>query len=95
MFQPGDPMFLDTRGFILYLQGKYEASLVDMNAAVVGIEKLLDERTPTAARSKRRSQWFAITERSCWRSSAGMPRPKLDRARVKQLIGREPDETLF
>ena len=95
VMQPGDPMLLDTRGFILYRQGKHEASLTDMDPAVVGIEKLLKEPS-----INRRSLIKGIAvvryHRALVLEKLGRyAEAKLDRARAKQLIGREPDETLF
>jgi len=95
VMQPGDPMVLDTRGFILYRQGKHEAALSDMNPAVIDIEKLLkarssDRRTLEEGVAVVRYHRALVLEKLGRYAEA-----KLDRARAKQLVGREPDETLF
>jgi tetratricopeptide (TPR) repeat protein len=93
--EPGDPMILDTRGFILYHQGKYEASLADMTAAVVGVEKLFD-RPPGEQRIDKQGVAVVRYHRALVLEKLGrFAEAKADRARAKMLIGREPDETLF
>jgi tetratricopeptide (TPR) repeat protein len=95
VMQPGDPMFLDTHGFILYRQGKYSESITDMERAVIDIEKLL--REPTKDRPLLIQGVAAVRyHRALVLEKLGRyAEAKLDRARAKQLIGREPDETLF
>lgn len=92
---PRDPMILDTRGFILYHQGKYDAALTDMNEAVRGVEVLY--KLPPASR-RIDAQGVAVVRyhRALVFEKLGrFAAAKADRARAKLLIGREPDETLF
>ena len=95
VMQSGDPMFLDTRGFILYRQGKYPESFADMDRAVIDIEKL---RRETSVDRSSLIEGVAVVRyhRALVLEKLGRyAEAKLDRARAKQLIGREPDETLF
>jgi tetratricopeptide (TPR) repeat protein len=109
---PGEPSYLDTRGFILYRLGKHEAAHEDLDAAVKGLAKL-DGRAPAssygleryfrgvdATRSYEQSLKTAtavlLYHRALNLEKLGrFAEAKVDRARVKRLIGREPDETLF
>jgi len=109
---PGDSAILDTRGFLLYRQEKYEAALRDMNAAVMGYQARLQgesELLPLEARVMSYSELNQSPVELAKRNAAVIhyhrslvldklgrhAEAKLDRARAKQFIGREPDETLF
>ncbi len=94
-FEPHNATFLDTRGFILYQQGKYDRALDDATQAVVDFERRFDRM-----RSPGRSDMEAVAvmryHRALVLEKLGrFAEAKADRARAKQLIGREPDETLF
>jgi tetratricopeptide (TPR) repeat protein len=92
---PRDPMILDTRGFILYHQGKHDAALADMNEAVKGVEDLY-KQPPTSRRIDAQGVAVVRYHRALVLEKLGrFAEAKADRARAKLLIGREPDETLF
>jgi tetratricopeptide (TPR) repeat protein len=110
--EPGQPAVLDTRGFLLYRQGKYEAALRDMNPAVRSFETKLkevqevmplqdrvltySELNESRLESMRRGVAVVRYHRSLVLDKLGRhAEAKLDRARARQLIGREPDEKLF
>ncbi len=93
--EPGDPMILDTRGFILYRQGKHIAALEDMDAAVKGVEHWLKAPPPNRFISKQGVAVVRYHRALVLEELGRFAEAKLDRARAKVLIGREPDETLF
>ena len=99
---PKDAAILDTRGYVLYKQGEHEAALPDMNAAVEGIERDFKRQFGAASGSSPRRDEAAKSvaviryHRALVLEKLGRyAEAKLDRARAKQLIGREPDDTLF
>jgi tetratricopeptide (TPR) repeat protein len=109
---PGNSAMLDTRGFLLYRQEKYEAALRDIDAAVHGYQRMLDlaeEKLPLEQRvmlySELREPPLEFAKRNAavihYHRSLVLDKlgryaeAKLERARVKRLIGREADETLF
>jgi tetratricopeptide (TPR) repeat protein len=107
--EPGDAAILDTRGFLLYRQGKYDAALKDMNAAVKGMDK--DYQQWLHAKSQRSpTDKLLVSEPSLPELNLAVgyyhrslvlekleetEKAEADRLRAKKLIGREPDETLF
>jgi hypothetical protein len=105
-------LFLDTRGYILYLKGEYEPAVNDLTEAIIRVEarilpnsKDANEWTPPMLRGaseneSKAQQQRAIAvihyHRSLAFAALGQEKAAAkDRAMVKVLIGREPDETLF
>ena len=102
---------LDTRGYLLYLTGKYDSALADMNAAVAGLEgnskqHALEERLPrrwlqsgpvlTELIDHSRHKAAFYYHRGLVLLALGREQEaNADLDRVRELIGREPDETLF
>ena len=110
-FRPADPMILDTRGFLLYRLDKYADALADMNLAVAGLEKdvsKLEKQIKTGQVAGDEDSQKTILKQyhqplAVVLYHRALVLEKLDRAddakkdlaRAKELIGREPDETLF
>ncbi len=99
---------LDTRGYILYLKGRYTAALNDLNQAIaleeppLHKERLAYERLPEKVRQKRGAsaelRLLAVLyyHRALVHEALGHEQDAAaDRAQARILIGREPDETLF
>jgi tetratricopeptide (TPR) repeat protein len=113
VIQPAHPSYLDTRGFILYLQGNYKAAHEDLDAAVkrmaklqqgaaaspsAGLERYADSADAAQSFQQSLNTAIAVTlyHRALNLEKLGrFAEAKVDRARVKKLIGREPDATLF
>jgi len=93
--EPSNPLYRDTRGFILYQQGKYEPALVDLTAAVQGVEDWL--KTPPRGYPIKAEHVAVVRYHRAlvFEKLGRFADAKADRARAKLLIGREPDETLF
>jgi tetratricopeptide (TPR) repeat protein len=99
---PKSESILDTRGFLLYRLGKHEEALADLNAAVKGVEDVKRKRFGDVQMNS--AEYLAIAKnvaviryhRALVLEKLGRhAEAKADRARSKQLIGREPDESLF
>jgi tetratricopeptide (TPR) repeat protein len=101
---PGNPAILDTRGYLLYLQGEHAKALTDMDLAVKGFES----QSPGPARESPRAidmsglntheQGVAVVRyhRALVLKALGREADaEQDLRRVRELIGREPDEKLF
>jgi Tfp pilus assembly protein PilF len=99
---------LDTRGYLLYLKGRYNTALADLNRAIqltevpLLKERLAFERLPEKVRkqhgppSKLESLAVLYYHRALIHEALGNePAANADRARAKVLIGREPDDSLF
>ena len=100
-------MILDTRGYLFYLNKDYDKALEDMNDAIKRIEERLGKSAAgkgnlgtsldsaglkalaegTAVMYYHRSLVLAALDRN--------DEAEKDRAKARQLIGREPDESLF
>jgi tetratricopeptide (TPR) repeat protein len=105
---PRDPAILDTRGFLYYRLEKYQEALADLDAAVEGMTKTYKQSAPTGTN---RAGVSVLTDevppaalglavmhyhRALVLEKLGQTdKAKADRERAKELIGREPDETLF
>jgi tetratricopeptide (TPR) repeat protein len=99
------PAYMDTRGYIHYLQGRYDRALNDLNPAVLGMEQVL---APTNGRSRlvagpqfhdlSNERGIAVVRfhRALVLLALGREKEaEVDLARVRELIGGEPDESLF
>ena len=108
---PQEPAILDTRGYLLHLQGQSEQALPDMDAAVKGMEADLPRQKspPAASRSvlsadidldglNNPEQGVAVVRyhRALVLKALGREKDaQADLDRAKKLIDREPDEKLF
>ena len=104
-------LFLDTRGYIYFLQDEFELAVQDLNEAVERVEKsigiheegLAEDAMPPAVRA-------ALGQGSSSAKAAAVIRyhrslaldaldrheeAEKDRAMVRRLTGRDPDETLY
>ena len=102
--RPNEPAILDTRGYLLYLQGEHAKALVDMDAAVKGIEDARPSpiRHPPddidISRVNTFEQGIAVIHyhRALVLKALGREADaEQDLRRARELIGREPDEKLF
>ena len=105
--EPEDPAILDTRGFLYYRLGKYQEALADLDAAVEGMTKTYKQSAPTpsngagvllADEPPSAALGLAVMHyhRALVLEKLGQTeKAKADRERARELIGREPDETLF
>lgn len=100
----GDPFILDTRGYIYYLQGEHGKALADLDQAVKGVEAVGSGtiRQPPSdidlSGITTPEQGIAVVRyhRALVLQALGREDDaKKDLDRARQLIGREPDETLF
>jgi tetratricopeptide (TPR) repeat protein len=103
---------LDTRGFLLYRQGKYDEALKDMQPAVEEFERQLRLSRALPPLLERVVAYSDLEESPEVQAKLGAAvvryhkalvleklgrhaEAKMDQARARVLIGREPDETLF
>jgi tetratricopeptide (TPR) repeat protein len=102
--RPNEPAILDTRGYLLYLLGEYDKAIVDMDAAVKGIEDARPSpiRHPPddidISRVNTHEQGIAVIHyhRALVLKALGREADaEQDLRRARELIGREPDEKLF
>jgi tetratricopeptide (TPR) repeat protein len=104
--EPEQPAYLDTRGYIHYLRGQYAQALPDMNAAVGGMERMLllakrERRQPVVGpqfRDFTEERGVAVVRfhRALVLLALGREtEAEIDLARVRELIGGEPDDSLF
>jgi tetratricopeptide (TPR) repeat protein len=102
--EPRNPAILDTRGYLLYLQGEHAKALVDMDAAVKGIEAI--RRGPSLrppsdidiSGVNAPEQGIAVIyyHRALVLKALGREaEAEQDLRATRELIGREPDEKLF
>ncbi|MCI0356986.1 MAG: hypothetical protein L0211_00680 [Planctomycetaceae bacterium] len=99
---PDDPAILDTRGYLLYRQGEYEASLRDMDEATPRADDEFKRRYGPSSKPSPQRDLMARNvaviyyHRSLVLQKLGRDdEAARDRSRARQLVGREPDETLF
>jgi tetratricopeptide (TPR) repeat protein len=99
---PKDPAMLDTRGFLLFKQGEYEASLREMEVATPLADSEFQQRYgPSSKPSPQRDTMARNVAVIYYHRSLVLEKlgrndeAERDRSRARQLIGREPDETLF
>lgn len=109
---PASATTRDTRGYILYLKGRYEEALKDMNFAVDGLKQEIKDsnrgisgKLRTALRSGpslpgmdnlNRPLAVVCYHRALILLALGREQDaEADLNRVRELIGKEPDETLF
>jgi tetratricopeptide (TPR) repeat protein len=108
---PKEPAILDTRGYLLHLQGQDEKALPDLDAAVSGMEAALplQKSQPKGGRSvlsadvdlgslNTPEQGVAVVRyhRALVLKALGRDKEaEKDLQRARELIGREPDERLF
>ncbi|HUE73505.1 MAG TPA: hypothetical protein VMP01_21690 [Pirellulaceae bacterium] len=105
-----DAAMLDTRGFILYEMGRYEEAVSDFKFAVAKADQeVVRIRRPSALKSVVDYREFRIDQQSELRNwaviyyHASLVLEKLNRwkeakelrGKAKELLGREPDETVF
>ena len=108
---PDSPAIRDTRGYLLHLQGLHEGALVDLNAAVEGMEDDFAQRPKDAEPDRslisadvdltglhRPEEGVAVVRyhRALVLKALGRDEEaKKDLDRARELIGREPDDKLF
>ena len=101
----------DTRGYILFLKGRYAEALVDMNFAVAPLnpsavaKKQLDfhrlppkVQRPLLHKFRQEFQSIAVMyyhRGLVFQALGRQPEAAADLQRARSLIGREPDESLF
>ncbi|HEX5104701.1 MAG TPA: hypothetical protein VFV87_12860 [Pirellulaceae bacterium] len=110
--EPKSAAILDTRGYLRHLNGENEKAIVDMDAAVKGVEEefsAIDNPRPERGRSvlssdidltglNKPEQGVAVIHyhRALVLKTLGREKDaKKDLQRARELIGHEPDETLF
>lgn len=89
--EPKSPSILDTRGYLLHLQGKDEAALPDMNAAVTGMEEMF-KLIKSQPQELQRSRFAAdIDLDGINLPEQGVAVVRYHRALVLRALGREKD----
>ncbi len=89
--QPQSPAILDTRGYLLHLQGEHEKALPDLDAAVPGMEDQLTQIKDRPEELQRSILSADIDESGINSPEQGVAVVRYHRALVLKALGREKD----
>jgi tetratricopeptide (TPR) repeat protein len=90
--EPSSPAILDTRGYILHLQGEHEKALADMDLAVTGMEHELTIIQSLPKESRQANLLYADIDLSGLnKPEQGVAVVRYHRALVLKALGRDKD----